>query len=237
MTTLVALATIAFSSAQTTSIENYVQSDLQDATLVAQIVKGDQRELLKINKDFGNSYRFSTSSVYFKEPFKMRAEAHVDETSVVYIINGTRLWIKLPNFNSKQDLSNHPGRRQSLMDVGILTPSLFTTFLDAKFIRNDRETGNVVFDLTYKPGSTDTDSSRYRVWIDKSKKYVTKREWYNQWGRQLATFTYMNPVEVSGVWLPTRMEVKNADNVVAGVTKYDSFKVNTGLKDSLFEAK
>jgi hypothetical protein len=65
---------------------------------------------------------------------------------------------------------------------------------------------------------------------------VTRREWYNQYGRQLATFTYENPKQFSGVWFPTRLTVKNVDNVVAGITRYDSIKVNSGLADSLFEA-
>ena len=235
MTTMIALASLAVGGVQGPSILDFVQQNLQDATLVAKIVRGDQKELVKINKDFGQSYRFNSSTIYFKEPFKMRAEAHVEETNVVYIINGNTLWIKIPNFKSQQNLAKAPGRRQTLMDVGILTPTLFNNFLDAKFIRNDRETGNIVFDLTYKPNLDD--SSRYRVWIDRTKKFVTKREWFNQWGRQLATFYYLDPTEVSGVWLPTRLEVKNVDNVIAGITKYDSIKVNTGLSDGLFTSK
>lgn len=235
MTTLIALAAVALTGGQATNIENYVQSDLQDATLVARIIKGDQRELAKINKDFGTSYRFDSSVVYFKEPLKMRAEAHVEETNVIYIINGATQWIKLPSYKYKTDLTMHPGRRQSLMDVGVLVPSLFTSFMDAKFIRMDRETGEAIFDLTYKKGMDD--STRYRVWLDKSKKYVTKREWYNQFSKEIATFYYLNPVEVKGVWFPTRLEVKNTDNVIAGITKYDSMKINTGLPDSMFVSK
>ena len=235
MTTLLAMVAIGLTGGQANNIENYLQADLKDATLVAKIVKGDQKELAKINKDFGQSYRFSSSTICFKEPFKMRAEAHVEESSVVYIINGAELLIKLTNFTSKQNLARAPGRRQTLLDIGILTPALMSGLLDSKFIRTDRETGNAVFDLFYKPNMDD--SSRNRVWIDKNKKYITKREWFNQWTRQLATFYYLNPVQINGVWLPTRLEVKNVDNVIAGVTKYESIKVNSGLSDSLFQAR
>jgi outer membrane lipoprotein-sorting protein len=236
MTTIIALATIALSGGQANNIESYLQSDLRDTTFVAKIVKGDQRELLKINKDFGQSYRFDSSRVYFKEPFKMRAEAHVEDTNVIYVINGTDLSIKIPNVKlPKQNLAKAPGRRQSLMDFGILTPSLMSGLLNAEFKRIDRETGDGVFDLTYK--SDMDDASRYRVWIDRSKKYITKREWFNQWTRQLATFYYLNPVEVNGVWVPTRLEVKNVDNVIAGITKIEAIKVNTGISDSLFIAR
>jgi outer membrane lipoprotein-sorting protein len=236
MTIILAVATVAITSGQATNIDGYLQTDLKDATIVARIVKGNQKELLKINKDFGQSYRFESSTIYFKEPFKMRAEAHVEETSVVYIINGTDLTIKIPNMKlPKQDLAHAPGRRQTLMDIGILTPSLMSGLLNAEFKRMDRETGDAVFDLTYKPEMND--ATRYRVWIDKNKKYIAKREWFNQWTRQLATFYYSKPIEVSGVWLPTHLEVKNADNVVAGITSYESIKVNSGISDSLFISK
>jgi outer membrane lipoprotein-sorting protein len=92
-----------------------------------------------------------------------------------------------------------------------------------------------VFDLTYDP-SLDY-AARHRVWIDKAKGIITKREWYNHRGTQLATFLYEAPKQYDGVWVPTRMTVKNADNVVAGITRYESVKVNTGLADSLFELK
>jgi len=63
---------------------------------------------------------------------------------------------------------------------------------------------------------------------------VTKREWYNQSGRQLATFIYDDPKQENGVWLPTRLTVKNTDDIVAGVTRYQSIKVNVGIPDSEF---
>lgn len=235
MTTIVALAAVTLGLAQGNNIDNDLQANLRDATFVARIVKGDQTQLKKINSDFGQTYRFTTSTIYFKEPLKMRAEAHVEETSVVYIINGTHLEIKLPSFVSKQDLSKSPGRRQTLMDVGILTPALMENLFDAKFVRSDRESGDAVFDLTYKPELNDT--SRNRVWIDPKKKYVTRREWFNQYNRQLATFYYLNPQEINGVWVPTRLEVKNVDGVIAGITRYESIKVNSGLPDSLFSIK
>lgn len=216
------------------SIQNYVQPNLQDATFVARVVKGDQRELRKINNDFGQSYRFETSTISVKEPFKVRAEANVEDTHILFILNGTTQYIKVPRakISTKVNLADKPGRRQTTLDFGILTPSLFNGLFDAKFVRIDRATGNAVFDLTY-PGRLD-DTSRHRIWVDTEKKYTTKREWYNQYGRQLATFYYEQPKLENGVWMPTRLTVKNMDDKVAGVTTYDSIKVNTGLSDSLF---
>jgi outer membrane lipoprotein-sorting protein len=234
MTIIAAVTALALAQAGT-SIQSYVQSNLDDATFTARILKGDQRELRKINDSFGESYRFETTTIRFKEPFKMRLEANVEDTKILYILNGPMQYIKIPRarINSKTNLSDKPGRRQTPLDFGLLTPSLFDGLFQAKFVRMDRASGDAVFDLTY-PARLD-DTTRHRIWVDPEKKYVTKREWYNQSGRQLATFYYENPKNEKGVWLPTKLTVKNVDGRIAGVTAYDAIKVNTGLADSLFQ--
>ncbi len=234
---LLALVALGTTALQSQNINSYLQGDLRDATFVARVVKGDQQELKKINKDFGQSYRFETTSIKVKEPFKIRSEATVEDTHIVYIVNGVEQLIRVPRagINQRTNLSRAPGRRQTLLDFGILTPSLFRGLFEAKFVRNDRETGEPVFDITYLPSLDDT--SRNRIWIDPVHHIVTRREWFNQVGRQLATFYYENPKEVGGVWMPTRLEVKNVEGKVAGIVKYDSIKVNTGLPDSIFSTQ
>jgi len=233
MITLYAMTAFA-AGLQSSNIGDYVQRNLDDATFVARVVRGDQRELRKINSDFGQSYRFESTTIRFKEPFKMRLEANVDDTNILYILNGSTQYIKVPRarINTQANLSKSPGRRQTPLDFGMLTPSLFNGLFQAKFVRMDRASGDAVFDLTY-PANLD-DTSRHRIWVDAQKKYVTKREWYNQHGRQLATFTYERPENVKGIWLPTQLTVRNVDNKVAGITRYETFRVNTGLSDSLF---
>ncbi|HEY0866615.1 MAG TPA: outer membrane lipoprotein-sorting protein [Fimbriimonas sp.] len=236
MTTLIALTALLAPPAP--GILDYVQTNLKDATFVAKIVKGDQRELRKINSDFGQSYRFQTVNIRAKEPFMLRLEANVDDTSILYVVDGPNLLINIPRakIKSRQNLSNKPGRRQTFMDFGLLTPSLFKGFFNAKFVRQDRATGDAVFDLSYADEKAD-DDSRHRIWVDPQKKIMSKREWYDQKGQQIATFFYENPVQTGGIWMPTQLTVRNNDNKVAGVTRYSSFKVNTGLSDSLFDAK
>lgn len=234
MITLTAVAVLAL-GAQSPTISQYVQRNLDDATFKARVVKSDQRELLKINRDFGQSYRFETTTIKFKEPLKLRLEASVDDTNLLYIMDGPIQMIKIPRLkiNQRLDLSKSPGRRQTTLDFGILTPALFENLFVAKFVRNDRATGDVVFDLTYQPSLDD--SSRHRIWVDSEKKIVTKREWYNQYGRQLATFVYESPQQESGVWVPTKLTVRNTDNKVAGVTAYTDIKINTGIPDAQFK--
>ena len=47
-------------------------------------------------------------------------------------------------------------------------------------------------------------------------------------------YVLKQPIQVVGIWVPTRLEVYSADGHLAAVTRYASVKVNTGLSESLF---
>ncbi|GMV88414.1 MAG: hypothetical protein AMXMBFR81_13450 [Chthonomonas sp.] len=234
MTTLLALLALGTAPLQDPGIDDIVSKGFKDASFVARVQTGVQRELAKINKDFAQSYRFKWTKVQVKEPFKLRLESTVDDTDITFVLNGATRLVRIPKarLNQRENLAMSPGKRQTLVDFGMLTPSLFVDLFDAKYVRTDRRTGELVFDLTYKPKLDDT--SRSRVWVDPAKRYVTKREWYNQKDVQLATFTYENPVQSGGVWFPTKLTVRNVENKVAGVTQYEDLKLNTGIADSVF---
>jgi outer membrane lipoprotein-sorting protein len=236
MTSLIALAALAMPTAQSYGINDIVQPAFKDATFVAQVIRGNQSELRKINADFAYSYRFKSMKAFVKEPFMMRLEATVEDTSLLYILNGTRKLYRIPKMrlNHTEDVSRAPGKRQTPMDFGIFTPSLFERLMEAKFVRVDRANNNLVFDITYNQNFTD-DWSRHRVWIEPTRKYVTKREWYSQENKLMATFLYDKPVNQRGVWFPTRCVVRNVENKEAGITEYQSMSINTGLNDSLFK--
>ncbi|HZH97552.1 MAG TPA: outer membrane lipoprotein-sorting protein [Fimbriimonadaceae bacterium] len=238
MMSLLAVAALTLvQPAQKYDVDDIVQKSFRDATFVARIIKGSQKELKKINDDFAYSYRFTFMKAQVKEPFMVRLESTVEDTNLLYIINGDRKKYSIPRIkiNKTENISLAPGKRQTPMDFGILTPSLFKgDFMVANFQRVDRESGDLVFDITYVKPKLD-DTSRHRVWIDKDKKYITKRVWFSQEGRQLATFLYDQPKQDGGVWFPSRCTVKNVEDNVAGVTQYESIKINTGLSDSLFK--
>ena len=233
MNSLLLLTAVA-SFGQTPAIENYTQSNLRDVSFTAKVRSGNQSELRKINRDFGESYRFDYTHFKLKEPFKLRAESKVDDTDIVFILNGGTRVVRAPRqrINLRTNVASKPGQRQTPLDFGFLTPSLVASFLDGKFVRNDRATGDLVFDLTYDKKFDDR--SRYRVWIDADKKVFTKREWYGQDGNLKATFIYANPQQSNGCWIPSKVTVKNADGKTAGETEYQNIRANTGLDDSLF---
>lgn len=231
----IALAAIAPSSFAEPTADDIVQKGLKDATFVLTFVKADQKELGKINRDFGTTYRADSGKAFFKDPFKLRLESSFGDTSVVYILNGYTQYYRIPkaNITKRDDLEGSPGRMQTLLDFGVLVPSLLS-FYDAKYQRTDRATGDYVFDLMFKKRKPD-DNTRHRIWVDPQKRYVKKREWFNRKGDQLATFYYSQPQSDDGVTFPGRVEVRNVENKVGGIIDYKSFKANTGLSDSLFK--
>jgi len=222
------------------SITDYVQPGLRDLSFTAKVLSAKQAELKKINQDFSVSYRFSSSNVWLKEPMMLRMESVVDDTKIFYIVNGTKRLVSVPRtgLRQREDLSKAPGKRQTPLDFGLLTPSLFKGLFQAKFVRTESRgdlKGCLVFDLTYLPSLDDT--SRNRVWVDPQRKYTPKREWYSQLGGYLmATFTYSDLQSVGGIYVPRKVSVNNADGKFAGSTAYQNVKVNTGLATSLFDA-
>lgn len=218
-------------------IEDVLQTGLRTVSFSAEVGKARQSELRKINKDFAQSFRFKKLDVWLKEPFKVRLESMVGDTSIVMVINGPKKLYRIPKANLKQreDLSKDPGKRQTAFDFGLITPSLFDGFFQAEYVRKDRRTGELVFDVTYVPSLKY--KARHRIWVDPEKKLVTKRQWYaNRGGHLMATFEYQDPVQSGGVWFPTKIYVRNADNVLAGTTTYKNIKINASIADKLFDA-
>ncbi|MBL8088179.1 MAG: hypothetical protein JNM85_08945 [Chthonomonas sp.] len=218
------------------SISELLPTNFKTATFVTKKVSANQKELATINKDFGMSYRFDSMTVSVKEPHKLRLEAKVQDSSFLFIVNGTTKLVRAPRakISIKDDVSTEPGKRQTVFDFGILTPALMQDLFTASFVRMDRETGDAVYDLFYK--SNMKDATRHRVWISPSKKVITKREWYSQFGdkRLMATMIYGNFTQKGGGYFPTVYTVKSASGKVAGVLEFERVTVNEPLADSLF---
>jgi outer membrane lipoprotein-sorting protein len=220
---------------QTPSIDQYLQSSFKSATFTVTVGKANQVELQKINKDFANSYRFKSMDVWLKEPFKIRMESKVDDSSLLMVINGSTRKISIPkaHISQRENLAEDPGKRQTALDFGFLTPALFNNYYQAKFVRTERGTGEQVFDITYVPSLND--KTRHRVWIDPNKKVMTKRQWYaNRGGHLMATFEYSNFAQVNGVWVAQSISVNNAENKQAGTSSFRDVKVNPSIDDSMF---
>lgn len=238
---LTALASIALLGApQSQDIRNYVQTGFRDAQFTVRTGQHSIPELTKINRDFAQSYRFRTAQVWLEEPFKLRMVSEVEDSQIIFIMNGTRKTYRIPrsNISHSEDVARAPGKRQTAFDFGILTPALISDLFDATFVRMDRATGAAVFDLRFKPSMRD--SSRHRVWIDPERKFIVRREWYGQnrvQNRLMATFFYEEPKKFGDFWMNTRVSVNNADNKRAGTLTYENVRVNQGVDNALFGSR
>src|SRR5262245_12640833 len=70
------------------NIKSYVCEKLDDFTAVMGVVKADQRELAKISKDLGYTYKFSDVQMKYKEPNKIRIEGTIEGMKGLFILDG-----------------------------------------------------------------------------------------------------------------------------------------------------
>ena len=206
-------------------------SDLQ-ATVTA--TRADQAELRKINKDFGMAYRLRSVVLRFKRPGKLRMDGRIGQETALYIVNGSTRYYCIPKLNIKNrdDLGNSPGKRYSLLELGIVSRGDLAG-VQAKYLRAESLDGSPchVFDFLYKGD----DSLRYTLWIDPQTRVIRKREWYDSAGKLRASFLHLDPKEVTpGTWMPTRVEIRNGEGTLAATIDYSEVKVNQNLDDSLF---
>jgi outer membrane lipoprotein-sorting protein len=220
----------AFAQADAPRLEQMTAVDLNDLQATVKVLMADQKELAKINRDFGMAYRLKDMVMRYKDPDKLRMEGRIG----LLIINGSTRFFKVPQlgYAKKDDLNGSPGKRLSLLDIGLLTRSGLAD-TESKFVR-DETLNNVpvhVFDVAYRGDTT----GHSLVWVDPRTRAILKREWYNGEGKLRATFLYENLREIKpGLWIPTRLEVRNGEGTVAAVTAYSDLKVNQGLDDALF---
>jgi outer membrane lipoprotein-sorting protein len=224
--------------AMDTNIRSYICQKLDDFTATITVVRYDQRELAKINKDLVYIYKFKEINASYKEPNKLRMDGKtVDGFRGVFIINGPMQYFAAPKLGLKttRNFGESPGKRKSLMDVGLVS-DYYLTYTNARFMREGTADGVpcAVFDMTYK--DRDADTSHHVVYIDPKTKVVLKREAYSQTGKLQAVYHYKDVKEVApGIWFPTLIEAENVDRVIAGVTAYKNVRVNVGLQDTLFK--
>lgn len=216
------------------NITSYICEKLDDFTATMSVVSVNERELGKISKESILIYKFGTASIRYKEPNKVRIEGNAQGTKATFILNGSTQWAALNNFKTKKDFGKSPGKRKSLMDMGLVS-EYYLTYTNARFLREGTVDGTPVgvFDMTYK--DRDEDTSHHIVYIDPKTKVVLKRESYSQDGKLQAVYFFKKVTEIRpGIWFPTLIEAQNVDRIIAGSMAYKNIKVNTGLSDDIF---
>lgn len=218
------------------NFSDYVARKLDDVTATMRVGFYDEQAGRKMGEGFEVMHKLKGNIMMrYKEENKLRLDSRAPKA--IFIVNGTTQYASLPSFNinTKMQFDNAPGKRKTLLDVGLIGAG-YLDYAQGEF-RGVRPVDGVpcaLFRVSYKDKKLDT--SHRMIWVDPKTKVTLKREEYSQEGKLNGTFYYRNPKEIApGVWFPSSIEVHNNEGKKAGVTNYSDVKVNQGLPDSLFK--
>lgn len=223
------------------NLADYAVNDLQDFTASMKILEFNEHEGVKINKDFPLIYKVKGDiKVRYKEENKLRIDGLLGASNATLIVNGTTQYATIPaaHIKTKISLGNEPGKRKTLLDVGLISKG-YLAYTQAEFKRTQVVDGVLcaVFSVSYRDKKLDT--SHRMIWIDPKTKITLKRDEYSQGdkdqkGKLNASFYYKQPVQYGSFWFPSRIEAFNNEGKKAGVTAYSGVKVNVGLEEKDF---
>lgn len=227
---LIAVALPAAAAPAAPPLSAFASTKFRTLQLDSYVAKENRVELKKIGGDFADAYRVHSLSVTYAQPDKLHFESVVLNVHIAYTINGNRKFTSVPTYHVHkiEDVSGHPGKRQSLLDLGLVPPELFTLFT-ATYV--GKEGTQLIYDIKPK-------EDRYydRVWIDPVTHITTKRKHFNQDGKLIMWFKYKNPVEPRPkMYVPSIVEVYNPSNKLAAVTDYRNVKVNLPVDNTIFD--
>ena len=218
------------------NINDYVCAKLDDFAAVMKVMSHNDDAGAKINKDFPMIYQLKGDvKVQYKEENRLRLDARLKTANIVFVVSGTKQIVlaKPIGIHTTTDLGPNPGKRKTLLDVGMLSEG-YLGYSNSEFkgVVNYNGVACAKFRLWYKDKS---DTSFRLVWIDPKTKITLKREDYSQSGKLNATYTYLDPKEVApGIWFPTHVAAANNEGQKAGELSYNDVKVNQGIDDSVF---
>jgi hypothetical protein len=222
-------------SAQKT-LDAYAQPSLKDVSASVDVVSKNDRELGKIGKGYVDAYKLTEQVIQYKEPGRVRFQGKRGLFTIRYITNGGSKLTEVPTLRirKKADISKEPAKGDSINDLGVLTPSWAARVQD-RWLRTETREGKTlqVFEYWYK------EDPRYRhtLWIDPETRTIAEHVAHHRNPKRPGfkkRFVYGDVKQVNGVWLPTKVMLYNGENNLAATMRYESIKVNAGLKDSLF---
>ena len=217
------------------SLREFAEPGLRDFSATAVVVQKNEDELRKIDPSFAQGYRFRESLIQYKEPLKLRVDSKAGWLAVRYVINGKRKSTQVPGLHlfKVKDIAGHPGEEQGMLESGIVTPGFLADSIASRFVGHQSLDGRRVPVFEFWP--TDESHSRHHfLWMDPEKRLVLRHDVENRSGGLKVRYMFKQPTQVAGVWVPTRIEVYNAEGRLAAVTHCTHIRVNTGLSESLF---
>ena len=204
------------------------------------VSKLDSKEMEKIGKDFGTTYRLRNLRLFFRNPDKVRLEASSRIFGdALIIMEGTRRFYAVSKLNLRrvENLKKEPAKRQSLLEYGGQISPQTLDFMEGSFLKEDKvgTTTALCYSLKY---TGQVGNSYYHIWIDPQTRITLKRVWFDPQNKIKATFLYSDVKEISpDFWMPGKCEIQNGEGVTAAILDFKEVKTGMPLDDSLFEIK
>jgi hypothetical protein len=218
---------------QKISPETLATDKIKDLSVALRIVHEETNfdELKKIGGAFATSYRVPTYEIAYKAPNKLRVEGKAGILSALLIYVGDSKRYQVGPLKKTEDTKGNPGKKQSLMDLGIFAKDWLATDYQAVFQR--REGSLVVFKLVQR---NTTNPSHEQVWVNPKTLITEKRLSFNGENVLQKEIHYVKPRELRpGIFVPSRVEIYNQFGKLGAVQVVESVQVNAGVPESLFE--
>jgi len=231
------LTTLALPAHAQQSLGDYVQRELRDLQGTTTVIFKNERELAKLGRDFVEAYNLQEVQFFLKEPGCVRMQGRRGIATVRYITNGDRKLTEVPTLRirSIKNIAQDPSEGETALDFGVITPSVLAR-IDGRFLRMEQHLGKncAVFELWWRAEPR----LRQTVWLDPQTRTVVDRIEHHRARRRPGfkkRFVFSEVQRINGVWIPTRVDIYNPENRLAGSSRYSNVRVNSGLDDRLFQ--
>jgi hypothetical protein len=221
------------------SLREYAQPALNDLTASVAVVTKNPTELNKIGKGYADAYTLDDQQISFKDPGKVRFQGKRGLLHINRVTNASRQLFEVTGVaflkhRKVEDLNDSPGKADSIVDLGVLTPA-FVESVESHWLRREERDGKMlqVFQFWHKIDP----AAKHTLWIDPSTKTVVEHVVYHRDPKKIGfrkRFVFSDVKQVSGVFVPSKVSLYNGENKLAGVMRYDGIRVNSGLADKLF---
>jgi outer membrane lipoprotein-sorting protein len=205
---------------------------LKDARLVAERGRADFDELKKINEDFALSWRVARVEVEYKSPDKLRMVGKIGPVTVTTIVNGDTKYSRAPLKEDKENIRDFPNKKQSGLDFGIV-PGVLWTDHTVKQLPNVKIDGTECYALELTPKAGAKWGIR-KMFVDAKDLRLIRFEKYDEQGSMKIRTTYLDHKKYDGVWIPSKLEVRNQEGEFGGEMLLKNIKVNTKIPDGDF---
>jgi outer membrane lipoprotein-sorting protein len=208
---------------------------LKDLTLTCIVTYSNPKELKKISKDFSKRYEFKKSTIKYKSPdmFKMEGSLGLIKGRIVF--NGDRKALVIPGIgvNKKDDLKKDPHKRQSDLDIGIFSDSLWKHYI-VKNAETVPGANGAEYKITFV--RSNAKSKNITCWVTSDTMKLRKLEKYESDGSMKSRFIYTDHKKINNsIWIPMKINIYNGNGKLAASTEYKDVKINTGISNSEFK--